>query len=115
MMENELVKENDVVSELDAVLELDDAVDSAPVEDSVLCCALAPSAAKHCNHINGRRMAVIKRTERPVRGIECIDVLKLFFTRLKREYSSIHHPRWTRMCTYTWVSSCMAAIPRRHR
>lgn len=50
--ENELVKANDVVSELDCVLELEEAVDSVPVEESVLCCALTPSAAKHCNHIN---------------------------------------------------------------
>jgi hypothetical protein len=115
MMENELVKAKDVVAELDAVLELEDDVDSVPVEESVLCCALAPSAAKHCNHISGRRMAVIKRMERAVQGVGCIDVSKLFFTRLKREHPSIHHLRWTRMCTYTWVSSCMAAIPRRHR
>jgi hypothetical protein len=66
MMENELVKENDFVSELDAVLELEDAVESVPVEDSVLCCALAPNATKHCNHIKVRRMAMIKGMQRPV-------------------------------------------------
>jgi hypothetical protein len=70
MMENELVKENDVVSELDAVLELEDDVDSSPVEDSVLCCALAPSAAKHCNQINGRRMVMVIGMERQI-GARC--------------------------------------------
>jgi hypothetical protein len=115
MMENELVKANDVVADLDSVLELEDDIDAIPVEESVLCCAIAPSAAKHCNHVNGRRMAMVATMERMVQGVGCIDVLKLFFARLKRYHSSIHHLRWTRMCTYTWVSSCMAAIPRRHR
>jgi hypothetical protein len=70
MMENELVKANDVVAELDSVLELEDEVDSVPVEEPVLCCALAPSAAKHCNHINERCMAM--GMWRVVQGAGCI-------------------------------------------
>lgn len=50
--ENELVKSNDVVPELDCVLEKEDIVDPVPEEESVVCCALAPTAARHCSHIN---------------------------------------------------------------
>jgi hypothetical protein len=113
MMENELVKANDVVAELDSVLELEDDVDGLPVEESVLCCALAPSAAKHCSHINARRMALGEKT-----GASCWmyrQAMERLATKAKNMNPSVCHSRQTRMCTYTWVSSCMAAIPRRHR
>ena len=53
MVENELVKVNPEAFELDWVLEVEEAVDSVPVLDaSVVCCALAASVARNCNHIN---------------------------------------------------------------
>lgn len=53
MVENELVKVNPEAFELDWVFEVEEAVDSVPVLDaSVVCCALAASVARNCNHIN---------------------------------------------------------------
>lgn len=59
IVENELVKVNPEASELDCVFEVEEAVDSVPVlEVSVVCCALAASKARNCNHINWPRMVV---------------------------------------------------------
>jgi hypothetical protein len=89
MMENELVKANDVVAELDSVLELEDEVDSVPVEEPVLCCALALSTAKHCNHINERRMAIEMRDRCKVLGVLRSIVIVLHTTEEKVfEYTS---------------------------
>jgi hypothetical protein len=59
IMENELVKEKDETSELDCVVELglEEAVDPVLEEESVLCCALTPSAIKHWSHIFECRIA----------------------------------------------------------
>ena len=58
MVENELVKVNPEASELDRVLEVEEADDSVPTDVSVVCCALAPSVANSCNHINCLLMIV---------------------------------------------------------
>jgi hypothetical protein len=73
MVENELVKVNPEASELDCVFEVEEAVDSVPVpvlDVSVVCCALAASEARNCNHINWPRM--VDEVTGPRKVVKCI-------------------------------------------